>query len=199
VCPSLVTLCLRRPARGACRLFLWCFSVLLISGIGLRVEAAIYGRQIISAVSALSTLRVGEPSEAETLSQLPMLRTSATGPYRDSPCNADECFFILVGNGLPGRILWGTRNSTLAALLRWWGFTSRTNYADFHVSNHSYGCSRWQWRLSGQANHSHVQTVLALLLPDHMHSLFVLSEGIRGQYNHVRVCPRRHVSRGWLL
>jgi hypothetical protein len=98
------------------------FALLLISGIALRVEAAIYGRLITSAVSALSTLRVGETSKTETLSRLPMRRPPATGPYRDSPCNAEECFFMLVGNGLPGRILWGTRNSTLAALLRWWGF-----------------------------------------------------------------------------
>ena len=105
------------------------FALLLISGVALRVEAAIYGRQITSAVSALSTLRIGETSKAETLSRLPMLRPSATGPYRDSPCNADECFFMLVWNGLPGRILWGTGNSTLAALLRWWGF----RFEDFHL------------------------------------------------------------------
>jgi hypothetical protein len=109
-------------SRRAYRFFLWCFAVLIISGIALRVEAAIYGRQIISAVSALSTLRVGETSQAQALSRLPRLRASATGPYSDSPCKADGCFFVGAGNGLPGRILWGTRNRALASLLRWWGF-----------------------------------------------------------------------------
>jgi len=129
--------------RRARRLYFWCLALLLISGAALRIEAGIYGRQITFAVSALSTLRVGETSQAETLSRLPMLRTSATSPYRDSPCNADECFFMLVGNGLPGRILWGTRNSTLAALLRWWGFrfedfNLRVTFTSGKVSDFSY-------------------------------------------------------------
>jgi hypothetical protein len=84
------------PAPGLSRArslspFLWCFVALLISGIVLRVEAAIYGRKIISVVSALSTLRVGETSKAETLSRLPMLRTSPTAWSSDSRCGADEC------------------------------------------------------------------------------------------------------------
>lgn len=99
-----------------------CFAALLICGLALRLEAAIYARRITSVVSALSTLRVGETSQAEALSRLPRLRASAIGPYSDSPCNADRCFFVGVGNGLPGRILWGTRNRALASLLRWWGF-----------------------------------------------------------------------------
>ena len=99
-----------RPAERSLSTVSLLFALLLISGVALRVEAAIYGRLITSAVSALSTLRVGQTTEAETLLRLPMLRISATGRYRDSPCNADECFFMLVENGLPGRLLWGTRN-----------------------------------------------------------------------------------------
>ncbi len=119
-----------RRFRSASRIvFLWCFAVVVTSAIGLRVEAAIYASRIVSVVTALSTLRLGETSKAETLSRLPMLRISAIGPYRDSPCNADECFFMLVGNGLPGRILWRTRSSTLASLLRWWGF----RFEDFNL------------------------------------------------------------------
>lgn len=125
------------------RVCLWCFAALLVSGLALRIEAAIYATRITSAVSALSTLRVGETSKAETLSRLPMLRISATGPYRDAPCDADECFFMLVGNGLPGRVLWGTRNSTLASLLRWWGFrfedfNLRVTFTSGRVSDFSY-------------------------------------------------------------
>jgi len=113
----------------ACRVYLCCFALLLISGLALRIEAAIFGRQITSAVSALSTLRVGETSKAETLSRLPMLRSSAIGPYRDSLCNADECSVMSVHNGLPGKILLRTSNSTLASLLRWWGF----RFEDFNL------------------------------------------------------------------
>jgi hypothetical protein len=109
-------------SRRASRVYLWCFAVLLISGLALRLEAVIYGRQIISVVSALSTLRVGETSKAETLSRLPMLRTLPAAWSSDSRCGTDECLFMFLGNGLPGRILWETKSSTLSALLRWWGF-----------------------------------------------------------------------------
>jgi hypothetical protein len=44
------------------RVYLWCFVVVFTLGIALRAEAAFYGRRIISVVSALSTLRVGETS-----------------------------------------------------------------------------------------------------------------------------------------
>jgi len=98
-----------RCSYAAHRLHLWFLALLLISGVALRIEAAIYGSQIMSTVSTLSTLRAGQTSKAETLSRLPMLKISAIGPYRDCPCNADQCFFMLVGNGFPGRILWRTR------------------------------------------------------------------------------------------
>src|SRR4029077_16466642 len=98
------------------------FAVLLISGLALRIEAAIRGRQIISVVSVLSTLRVGETSKAETLSRLPILLTSPINRYSGSQCDADDCFFSFIGNGLTGRILARSENNTLASLLRWWGF-----------------------------------------------------------------------------
>jgi hypothetical protein len=113
----------------AYRVYLCSLALLLISGLALRIEAAIYGRRITSAVSALSTLRVGETSKAEALLRLPMLTSSAKGPYRDFPCDAEECFLMSVHNGLPGKVLIGTRNGTLASLLRWWGF----RFEDFNV------------------------------------------------------------------
>src|SRR5580658_8882625 len=112
-----------RRFRSASRIvFLWCFAVVVTSAIALRVEAAIYGSRIVSVVTALSTLRLGETSKAETLRRIPTLQPSDTGPYGAPRCDADECFWGLVGNGLPARILLGTRNSTLASLLRWCGF-----------------------------------------------------------------------------
>ena len=89
-------------SQRAKRVCLWCFVVVLTSGIALRVEAAIYARRIVSVVRALSTLRVGETSKGETLSRMPSLRASATGPYGAPRCDADECFSAGVGNGLPG-------------------------------------------------------------------------------------------------
>lgn len=109
-------------SRRAQRLYLGCIAILLISGLGLRLDAAIYGRQIVSLVSSLSTLRVGKTSKAETLLLLPSLQASSTGPYGVPRCEADECFFMFAGNGLPGRVLSQTENSTFSALLRWWGF-----------------------------------------------------------------------------
>lgn len=125
------------------RAYLCSLAFLLISGLALRIEAAIYGRQIASAVSALSTLRVGETTKAETLLRLPMLTSSAMGPYRDFPCNADECFLMSVHNGLPGKILLGTRSSIVASLLRWWGFrfedfNAQVNFTAGKVSDFGY-------------------------------------------------------------
>jgi hypothetical protein len=82
--------------------------LVVTSAIALRVEAAIYGSRIVSVVTALSTLRLGETSKAETLRRIPTLQPSDTGPYGAPRCDADECFWGLVGNGLPARILLGT-------------------------------------------------------------------------------------------
>jgi len=107
---------------ASCIVFLWCFAVVVTSAIALRVEAAIYASRIVSVVTALSTLRLGETSKAEILRRIPTLQPSNARPYGALRCDADECFSGLVGNGLPARILLRTRNSTLASLLRWWGF-----------------------------------------------------------------------------
>jgi hypothetical protein len=66
--------------RSASRIvFLWCCAVFVISAIALRVEAAIYASRIVSVVTALSTLRVGETSKAETLRRIPVLQRSPQG------------------------------------------------------------------------------------------------------------------------
>jgi hypothetical protein len=104
------------------RFYLWGLAVLLTSGLVLRGEAAIRGRQITSAVTALSILRIGETSKAETLSRIPRLRPFATGSLGAPHCDADECFYMAEGNSLLGNLLWRTENSTLSWLLRWCGF-----------------------------------------------------------------------------
>jgi hypothetical protein len=130
--------------RSASRIvFLWCFAVFVISAIALRVEAAIYASRIVSVVTALSTLRIGETSKAETLRRVPVLQRSATGPYGAPRCDADECFSGLAGNGLPGRILWRTQSDFLSHVLRWWGFRAESlniwvNFTSGKVSSFSY-------------------------------------------------------------
>jgi hypothetical protein len=133
-------------SRIAKRIYLWLFAVVFSAAIALRVEAAIYASRIASVVTALSTLRIGETSKAETLRRIPALRLSDTGPYGAPVCDADECFSGLVENGLPGRVLWKTGNDVLSDVLRWWGFRAeslniRVNFKSEKISG--FNCLLW--------------------------------------------------------
>jgi hypothetical protein len=114
------------------RVYFWCFAVVFTPAVALRLEAAIFASRIVSAVTALSTLRVGETSQAEALQRISMLKRSDTGPYGAPRCNADECFSAAVENGLPGRLLWRTENDIVSDFLRWWGF--RAESLDMYVN-----------------------------------------------------------------
>ena len=114
------------------RMYLWCFAAVFTAAIALRVEAATFARRIVSLVTALSTLRLGETSKAETLRRIPALQPSRTGPYGAPLCDAEECFFGGVENGLPGRLLWGTGSEAVSEILRWWGF--RAESLDVYVN-----------------------------------------------------------------
>ena len=120
------TLGSRLASHRAKRIYLWFFAVILTAGIALRVEAAIYAWRIVSVVTALSTLRLGETSKADTLRSIPALHLSKSGPYGAPVCDADECFSGTLGNGLPGRILWETRTEVLSEVLRWLGFRAES-------------------------------------------------------------------------
>ena len=140
------TLRSRLASHRAKRIYLWFFAVVLTTAIALRVEAAIYARRIVSVVTALSTLRVGETSKADTLRRIPALRPSKSGPYGAPVCDADECFSGFISNGIPGRILWRTRSDSLSHVLRWWGFRSESldvyvNFKSGKVSGFS--CLLW--------------------------------------------------------
>lgn len=133
----------RLVSHRANRVCLWCLVFVVISAIALRVEAAIYARQIVSVVNALSTLRVGETSKVETLARIPSVRPSGTGPYGAPVCNADECFSSGITNGLPGRLMWRTSSNLLSNVLRWWGFRAESlgvyvNFTSGKVSYFSY-------------------------------------------------------------
>ena len=136
----------RLVSRRAKRTCLWFFAVILTAAIALRVEAAIYARRIVSVVTALSTLRVGETSKADTLRRIPALRPSKSGPYGAPVCDADECFSAFIANGMPGRILlriWRTGTDSLSPVLWWWGFRFESldvyvNFKSGKVSGFSY-------------------------------------------------------------
>jgi hypothetical protein len=130
----------RLASRWAKRIYLSFFAVALITAIALRVEAAIYARRIVSTVAALSTLRVGETSRAETLRRIPMLQPSATGPYGAPRCDADECFSGVLENGLPGRVLWRIGYEGLSDVLRYLGFRAESLgiYVNFTSGRVSY-------------------------------------------------------------
>jgi hypothetical protein len=125
---------------GAKRACFWFFAVVFTAAIALRVEAAIYARQIVSVVTALSTLRLGETSNADTLRRIPALHPSKTGPYGAPHCDADECFSGFVGNGLPGRVLWRAESEVLSDVLRWLGFRAEgvSLYVNFTSGKVSY-------------------------------------------------------------
>jgi hypothetical protein len=118
-------------SQKAIRVYLGCFAVVFTSAIALRVEAAIYARRIVSVLTALSTLRLGETSKAETLQRIPALQPSQTRGYGAPHCDADECLSGFVANGLPGRLLSSTRSDFLSDVLRWWGF--RSEFLDVNV------------------------------------------------------------------
>ena len=135
--------------RAASRIvLLWCFAVLVISAIALRVEAAIYASRIVSVVTALSTLRLGETSKAETLRRIPALQPSKTRNHGVPYCDADECLSGSIGNGLPGRLLWkmwGFQSDFLSDVLRWWGL--RMEFLDVNVKFKSEKVSGFDYSL----------------------------------------------------
>ncbi len=133
----------RLVSRRAKGIYLWFFAVVFTAAIALRVEAAIHARGIVSVVTALSTLWLGETSKAETLRRISALHPSKTGPYGAPHCDADECFSGLIGNGLPGRVVWMAKSEVLSDVLRWLGFRAEglsiyVNFTSGKVSYFSY-------------------------------------------------------------
>lgn len=125
------------------RIYLWFFAVVFAAAVALRLEAAIAASRIVSVVTALSTLRLGVTSEADTLQRIPALQPSQTGPYGAPRCDADECFSGFVENGLPGRVLWRTESEVLSDVLRCLGFRAEglgiyVNFTSERVSYFGY-------------------------------------------------------------
>src|ERR1035441_2595598 len=108
------------------------------------VNTVYFGRLLVSVVTVLSTLRLGETSKAEALRRIPVLQPCKTRPYATPRYDADECFSGVVTNGLPGRLLWRTENDVLSHGLRWWGFRGESlsvvvKFTSGRVSYFGYG------------------------------------------------------------
>lgn len=116
----------RLVSRKTKRIYVWFLAIVFTIAIAFRVDAAIFASHIVSAVTELSTLRLGETSKADRLRRVPALHPYKAGSYGAPGCDADECFSGVVGNGLPGRLLWGIDNAFLSHLLRWWGFRAES-------------------------------------------------------------------------
>jgi hypothetical protein len=131
-------------SRRAKRISVWFFAIVFTTAIALRAEAAIFAGRIVSVVTVLSTLRLGETSKAEALRRIPVLQPCKTRPYATPRYDADECFSGVVTNGLPGRLLWRTENDVLSHGLRWWGFRGESlsvvvKFTSGRVSYFGYG------------------------------------------------------------
>ena len=122
------------------RICFWFVAVIFIAAVVLRLEAAIAASRIVSVATALSTLRIGITSKEDTLRRIPALRPSETGPYGAPRCNADECFYGVVENGPPGRVLWRTGSEVLSDVLRYLGFRAESLeiYVNFTSGRVSY-------------------------------------------------------------
>src|ERR1700686_2825014 len=86
-----------------------------------------------------------EIPKAETLRRIPALQPSKTRRYGEPYCDADECLSGAGGNGLAGRLLWGTQSGFLSDVLRWWGF--RMEFLDVNVKFKSEKVSGFDYSL----------------------------------------------------
>jgi hypothetical protein len=135
-------------SRCACRLYLCGLAIITVPAVLFRVEAALFARQTLSMVSALSNLRVGESSRSEALSLIPSL-TPLSGPDGASACEADEC----LSSGIPisafvepvVSTVAGTGNRTLYSTLSILG--ARVGALDINVNVRAGKVSSFSYRL----------------------------------------------------
>ena len=114
-----------RPAR---LIYLGVLVIVIVPGIALRVEAALFQRRVLKVMSALSSLRIGVTQRAEVLSR--MAQFEVREDHRNkSGCEADDCLFIEVSS--PKLSDWALRKAgwsghyKLYTVLSWWRFRMR--------------------------------------------------------------------------
>jgi hypothetical protein len=69
------------------------FAVLAVTT---RIQTYVFEHRVLSTLSAMSTLQIGQTSKYEALQRIPGLKPGA-GPY-GGRCDADECLWTGVGN-----------------------------------------------------------------------------------------------------
>src|SRR5208282_2509073 len=115
----------RITSRPALLLYLGVLIIVVVPGIALRVEAALFERRVLKVMSALSNLRIGVTPKDEVLSRMAGFKVNERS-RGSSKCEADECLSIEVSS--PKLSDWLLRKASwsghysLYSVLSWWGF-----------------------------------------------------------------------------
>jgi len=139
----------RITSRPALLLYLGVLIIVVVPGIALRVEAALFERRVLKVMSALSNLRIGVTPKDEVLSRMAGFKVNERS-RGSSKCEADECLSIEVSS--PKLSDWLLRKASwsghysLYSGLSWWGFRERIFAA--HVDLTSGQVSGLGYRLS---------------------------------------------------
>jgi hypothetical protein len=141
-------------SRSGMRIYVSVLAVMIVTALGLRIEAALFERRAFATVRALSTLRVGVTSKAEAVARMQAVGPM-TGPYGAPLCLADECLWTGIRNSRLSDAVFlpvtRTENRALYSLLTWWGFRYWSLSAD--VSFASGKVSRLSYRLGLSNSH----------------------------------------------
>lgn len=150
-------------SRVACRVYVCGSVIVIIFSITLHIQAALFGAKTLKMVHALSKLRVGLTSKAETLKELSALKATQPDPFGGSRCGADECFSTrLATTGFMDSALRNIvpRHRIIFAILNWLGVRGR--YFDLHVEFKSGVVSSFGYQLmvtSARADYPYVVVV----------------------------------------
>lgn len=102
--------------------------IVIVTGIALRIEAALFERRVLKVMSALSSLRIGVTPKAEVLSRMAGFKVNERS-RGGSRCEAEECLSIELSS--PKLSDWLLRKASwsghynLYSVLSWWGFRQR--------------------------------------------------------------------------
>jgi hypothetical protein len=149
--PAATWLWRRITSRPARLLYLGVLVMVIVPGIALRVEAALFERRVLKVMSVLSSLRIGVTPKAEVLSR--MVGFTVNEHYRNkSDCDADECLWVGVSS--PRLSDWTLRKAgwsghdNLYLVLSWWGFRLRSLGADVNLNSDKVSSFGYQLILS---------------------------------------------------
>jgi hypothetical protein len=147
--PATAWLWTKLASRLARRVYIWGLAIVIITAVAVRIQSALFETRVLTVVHALSTLRLGVSSKADTLAQIPALRMSQPDQYGGSRCGVDECLSMGIGtSGFTDSVLQKigrTQNRSLISILSWWGV--RGGYLDVHADFTSGKVSSLGYRL----------------------------------------------------